>query len=631
MRQFFFILFGISFLVCSFLIGCICFMVHNHAIDFSCLQQDTQAKPSILLDVHGKQWGQFELEKRKYVSLEQMPEYLIQAFLVTEDRDFFNHPGISFRGIIRSLFVNVLYGRRMQGASTITQQLVRLKFLYSKKTLVRKIKEQFYAILVEREWSKEQILEAYLNNVYFGYGIYGVQAAALHFWGIDIHEITLEQAAVLAGIMKSPSTYSPIHHPENAINRRNLILKMMYDANFISLEQKNKAQEKSLTIIEKNISSIAPHAKEMIRQILEQKFGKEQLYTGGFIIQTTLDFDVQNQAEIAFQDHIIKLKKKVHKQIDGALLSIDTQTGAIRAMIGGYDFKKSKFNRAVQAHRQMGSIFKIFVYAAALEQGLNLWDVEIDEPFEMIQNGTVWAPKNYNDKFLGMMTRAYALSHSNNIVTIKTLLKAGIANVIDVAHRCHILKPMPSYPSLALGCVDVTPLDVVGSFNVFANHGVYVQPYLISWVKDVHGQKIYKNKIVQHQAISSKIVNQIARVLSFGIQRLENLMAGTETKSHMQAFGKTGTNNDCRTCWFSGCTPDLTTAIYIGSDNNESLGKYVFGSATAFPIWFNMHRNIAKSRTNFYYDPQLKDIFVDWIDGTIHKHGNYWNTVPLLA
>lgn len=629
MRQFFFVFLFTLFLLSSFLVGFICFVIHNHTIDFSSLQQDTQAKPSILLDIHGKQWGQFELEKRKYVSLEQMPEYLIQSFLVTEDRDFFKHPGISFRGIIRSLFVNVLYGRRMQGASTITQQLVRCKFLYTKKTLVRKIKEQFYAILVEREWSKEQILEAYLNNVYFGYGIYGVQAAANRFWGIDIAEITLEQAATLASIMKSPLMYSPVHYPKNALGRRNLILKMMYDSNFIALDQMQQAQQKPLGIVENNISFIAPHAKEMIRQILEAKFGKEQLYTGGLVIQTTLDSDVQQQAEKAFQEHVAELKKKLHKKVDGALLSIDTQTGAIRAMVGGYDFKKSKFNRAVQAHRQMGSIFKIFVYAAALEQGLNFWDVEVDEPFELIQNGTVWAPKNYNDKFLGTMTRAYALSRSNNIVTIKTLLKTGIERVIDVAQRCHILEPMAAYPSLALGCVDVTPLEVVGSFNVLANHGMYVKPYLISWVKDIHGQKIYKNKVIQHQAINSKIASQIARVLSFGIKRLENSI--TDTKLNIQAFGKTGTNNDCRTCWFCGATPDLTTAIYIGSDRNESLGKYVFGSRTAFPIWFNMHCNIAKNRTNFYYDPQLKDIFVDWVDGTIHKHENYPNTVPLLA
>lgn len=629
MRQFFFIFFTTLFLLFSFLIGFFAFIIHNHTIDFSSLQQDMQAKPSVLLDIHGRVWGQFQLEKRKYVALEQMPEFLIQAFLVTEDREFFKHPGISFRGIIRSFFVNILYGRRMQGASTITQQLVRLKFLYSKKTLVRKIKEQFYAILVEREWSKEQILEAYLNNVYFGYGIYGVQAAANRFWGIDIADISLEQAATLASVMKSPLMYSPIYSPDNAFARRNLILRMMRDGNLISSDQMKNAQKKPLAIIEYSNNSIAPHAKEMIRQTLEAQFGKEQLYTGGLMIQTTLDSDVQRSAEISFKEHVTELKKKLDKNIDGGLVSIDTQTGAIRAMVGGYDFKKSKFNRAVQAHRQMGSIFKIFVYAAALEQGLNFWDIEIDEPFELVSNGAVWSPKNYNEKFFGPMTRAYALSHSNNIITIKTLLKAGIHNVIDLAKRCHILKPMPAYPSLALGCVDVTPLDAAGSFNVFANHGVYVKPYLIAWIKDGYGKKIYKHTIAPESVLSSKIASQTARVLSFGIERLKNLI--TDVKFDIQSFGKTGTNNDCRTCWFCGATPDLTTAIYIGSDDNRSLGKYVFGSRTAFPIWFNIHRNIAKNRTSFYYDPELKEIYVNWIDGTMEKKRNNPNVVPLLG
>jgi penicillin-binding protein 1A len=630
MRKLLFTLFFLLFLISSFFLGVISFFVHNHTIDFSSLQENIEAKPSVLIDVHGKQWGQFELEKRKYVSLEAMPEYLIQAFLATEDRDFFKHQGISFRGIFRSLIINLLYGRRVQGASTITQQLVRLKFLYSKKTFARKIKEQFYAILVEREWSKEQILEAYLNNVYFGYGIYGIQAAAQRFWGRDVSDITLEQAATLASVMKSPQMYSPIHNPKNALQRRNLILKMMHGIGMISQDQMKDGQAQPLGIIEFIHCIVAPHAQEMIRQILEPIVGKEQLYTGGLIIQTTIDIDIQKEAEQAFKNHVVHLHKKLQKKVDGGLVSIDTQTGAIRAMVGGCDFKKSKFNRAVQARRQMGSIFKIFVYSAALEHGLNLWDPQIDEPFEMEQNGSLWQPKNYNEMFLGQMTRAYALSHSNNIVTIKTLLQTGVEHVIDVAKRCHILSPMPAYPSLALGCVDVTPIQVAGSFNVFANQGVYVKPYIISWVKDLYGHKIYKNNVIKSQAISSKIAAQIAHVLSFAIERLKTLFP-EEKSLGCQVFGKTGTNNDCRTCWFCASTPDLTTAIYIGCDDNKSLGKYVFGSRAAFPIWLKMHQNIAKNKTNFYYDPQLKSVYVNWINGVFYKKNDHPDVVCLLA
>lgn len=371
MRQFIFVALFTFFLLASTLLGVICFVLHNHTIDFSALQQDVATKPSVLLDCQGRTWGYFQLDKRKYVALELMPEHLIQAFLVTEDRTFFQHPGISFRGILRSLAVNLIKGRRVQGASTITQQLVRLKFLSAKKTFSRKIKEQLYAILVEREWSKDQILEAYLNNVYFGYGIYGVQAAAQRFWGIDISQVSLDQAAVLASVMKSPRVYSPIHAPQEVQQRRNLILKMMNECKMIGSSQMLQAQNQLLQIKDPDTTTIAPHAKEFIRQMIESLVGKERLYTQGLTIQTTLDIDVQLSAQQAFVWHVANLKKKLHENVDGGLVTLDSKSGAMRAMIGGFNFHQSKFNRATQALRQMGSVFKVFVYGAALEQGFN--------------------------------------------------------------------------------------------------------------------------------------------------------------------------------------------------------------------------------------------------------------------
>jgi len=629
MRQFIFPIFFIFFFIGSIAFGVICFTLHNHTIDFSALQQDVAAKPSRLIDCHGNEWGRFQLDKRKYVLLESLPEHLIQAFLVTEDRSFFQHPGISFRGIVRSVLVNFLKGKRMQGASTITQQLVRLKFLSCKKTFSRKIKEQIYAILVERQWSKEQILEAYLNNVYFGYGIYGVQAAAQRFWGIDVSCVNLEQAAVLASVMKSPRVYSPIHAPEAVLQRRNLILKLMYQCGMINQLDMDEGQLQPLRIKESDSVVVAPHAKEMIRILLEGIIGKDRLYTGGLTIQTTLDIDVQMSAQEAFVAHVAHLKKKINKNTDGGLITIDSQTGAIKALVGGFDYRISKLNRAVQAYRQMGSVFKLLVYSAALEQGLHFWDVELDEPFELTQGGSVWRPNNYNNKFIGPMTRAYALSHSNNIVTIKTLLQVGVDKVIDMAHRCGIVSYMPPYPSLALGCVDVNVLEVVGSFNVFANHGCYVQPHLVNWVKDEYGQKIYKSTVIKKQVVSSKIASQIMRVLTFGIKRLQSYWP--ESSLGVQAMGKTGTNNDFRTCWFCGATPELTTAIYIGCDDNTSLGNQVFGSKTAYPIWFKMHQKIAKTKTNFYYDPQLHDVFVNWITGQVSSDRDSLEVVPLLV
>lgn len=617
-------LFFAFFFFMSFSCGILCYLLHAKVIDLSPLQQEAKGKPSILLDDAGQEWARFQLDKRKFVTLEIMPDHLIDAFLVAEDRNFFHHPGVSFKGIVRSMLVNVYHGRKVQGASTITQQLVRLLFFDAAKTFRRKIKEQLFSILVERQCSKEQILETYLNNVYFGYGIYGVQAAAQRFWGKDIQDITVDQSALLASIMRSPQHYCPIHAPLSSVNRRNVILKKMCELNFINQEQLEEALEQELNLKEAEHLSIAPHLKESIRIFLEELVGKEQLYAGGLVIQTTLNVEHQKVAQKAFEDKVSQLKQKLHTQIDGGLIAIDSATGEVKALIGGFDFKKSKFNRVLQAYRQMGSVFKAFVYAAALEKGASLADLEIDEPFEQ---GS-WRPRNSTNKFIGPTTRAWALSFSNNIVTIKTLLRAGVDHVIDVAKRCHIISQMPAYTSLALGCVDVTLFETVGSFNVFVNNGKYVEPHYIKWIKNNVGDKIYKASVQKEQAISPQVSAQVARVLSFGMKRLQKLI-GTKWFGS-EAIGKTGTTNDSRSCWFCGATPDVTTAIYLGCDNNQSLGNKIYASRTAFPIWFEIQSNIAKKKTSFYYDPKLKETLVNWKTGQVSNDPSHPDVVSLL-
>ena len=618
----------ILFCLAATFLGGVCYILHAKVIDLSPLQQEAKGKPSVLLDDHGQEWARFQLDKRKFVSIDVMPNHLINAFLAAEDRNFFHHPGISFRGIIRSILVNMYHGRKVQGASTITQQLVRLLFFDAAKTFKRKIKEQLFSVLVERQCSKEQILETYLNNVYFGYGIYGVQAAAQRFWGKDIQDISVDESALLASIMRSPQHYCPIHAPMSAVRRRNLILNTMQRLDLITQEEYVDAVQKELVIQEVEHNCIAPHLKESIRIFLEELVGKEKLYAGGLIVQTTLNLEVQKASEKAFAKQIQKLKETLHQDIDGGLVSIDSSTGEIRALIGGFDFKKSKFNRALQAYRQMGSVFKAFVYAAALEQGASLHDVEIDEPFELTQHKDTWRPENNNKKYVGPITRAWALSHSNNIVTIKTLLRTGVLNVIDLAKRCNVTSYMPPYPSLALGCVDVTLLETVGTFNVFVNNGTYVEPHYIKWVKNNVGDKIYKAHIIKKQSVDPYIVGQVARVLTFGMKRLKRLIGGKWFGA--EAMGKTGTTNDSRTCWFCGATPDLTTGIYIGCDNNQSLGYKIYASKTAFPIWFDIQSNIAKKKTTFYYDPRLKETSVNWKNGAFSNDDNKQDVVSLL-
>jgi penicillin-binding protein 1A len=602
-------LFFVGILFLASCAGAFVFVIHSRCVDFSVLENYSPGQPSILLDDTGKEWGRFQLDRRKFVSLDTMPKSLINAFLATEDHKFYEHHGLSIRGIVRSAFVNVYHGKKVQGASTITQQLVRLLFFDAKKTFVRKVKEQIFALLVEFQFTKDQILETYLNHVYFGHGIYGVQAAAKRFWNKNVQDLALDEVAVLAAMVRSPTHYSPISYPENSQKRRNVVLRLMQRRGYIDELDCLQAQAIVLHVQHHEVDLIAPHLKETIRIFLEDYVGKQQLYCGGLIIQTTINYDIQKQAQKSFYDHITNLRNSYLPEVDGALISIAPATGEIKAIVGGYDFEKSKFNRAMQAKRQMGSIFKPFVYAAALEQGASLADVEIDEPIEMKQGGKIWAPQNNTNKFIGESTLARALSYSNNIIAIKTLLKVGIDKVIAMARRVHITANIPPYPSVALGCVDVTLDEAVGAFNVFANNGVYVQPHYVRWVKDKLGVKIYKMTEVKEQVMDSKISSQILKVLSLSMIRLKKSIG--EQWFGGDAAGKTGTTNDSRTCWFCGSTPELTTGIYIGEDSNKSLGQKVYGARVAFPIWFALSKHVTKHHKQFYYDPTLREITID--------------------
>ncbi len=617
---------GILFFACC--AGAFVFVTHSRSVDFSVLENYNPGQPSILLDDTGKEWGRFQLDRRKFVSIDVMPQSLINAFLATEDHKFYEHHGLSFRGIFRSLFVNMYHGRKVQGASTITQQLVRLLFFDAKKTFVRKVKEQIFALLVEFQFTKNQILETYLNHVYFGHGIYGVQAAAKRFWNKNVQDLALDEVAVLAAMVRSPNNYSPIASPEKSQKRRNVVLRLMQQRGYINDVACAQAKLIALHVEHYEVDVIAPHLKETIRIFLEEYVGKQQLYSGGLIIQTTINYDIQKQAQNSFHQHITHVKQKILPGVDGALISIAPGTGEIKALVGGYDFEKSKFNRAIQAKRQMGSIFKPFMYAAAIEQGLSLADVEIDEPIEMQQGNKMWTPQNNTNKFIGQSTLARALSYSNNIIAVKTFLKVGVDKVIAMARRVHITSEILPYPSLALGCLDVNLEEAVGAFNVFANNGRYVKPHYLRWVKDKLGVKIYKNIEVKEQVIDSKVASQILKVMSLSISRLRRTIG--EKWFGGDAAGKTGTTNESRTCWFCGCTPELTTGIYVGEDSNKSMGKKVYGSRVAFPIWFNLSKHITKDHKSFYYDPSLREVMIDGKTGCLSQDKNNPEVISLL-
>lgn len=602
-------LFFLSVLSGAFGLGGLFFVAHNKVVDFSVLEHYNPGSPSLLLDDDGNEWGRFELDRREPIAYKEMPKQLINAFIATEDWSFFKHPGISIKGIIRSTLVNLYHGRRVQGASTITQQLVRLLFLDAKKTFMRKIKEQIVALFVEWQFTKEQIMQTYLNHVCFGCGVYGVQAACQRFWGKDVQDITIAETAALAGIMRSPRNYCPLAYPLSCQKRRDVVLGVMKKLTFITPQEYQQAHRMPVVTVAYKKGSIALYLREWIRQFLEDKVGKTTLYTGGLKIKTTLNRNIQEIAQQQFKKQYDLLTEAIAPDLNGALLSLDVTSGEIKALIGGIDFGKSQFNRALQARRQMGSVFKPILYAAALQTGMSFADTEVDEPIDVEQGRSCWSPHNFNHQFDGQMTLANALSISCNTIAAKTFLHVGAQPVIDLAKKFRLRGPFHPYPSLALGCVDVTLKEVAGMFNVFANNGLYVEPHCIKWVKNRWGTKIWKASPVQERVISARVSGQVAKVLQLGLKRVRTW--SPQKWIDAEGISKTGTTNDSRTCWFAAATPTLTTAVYIGCDDNRSMGKNVYPLRTAFPIWIGLNRELEFFQKKFSFDPSLTEVCIN--------------------
>lgn len=585
---------------------------HAPLVDFSILQHYAPGKPSVLLDCHGKEWGRFQFDKRTPVSMDVIPQVLVNAFVAAEDWKFFQHKGISFRGIIRSAVVNLLQARVVQGASTITQQLVKLLFFDTQRTFKRKIKEQILALLVEQQFTKDHILELYLNHVYFGSGVYGVEAAAQRFWAIPVKNISLAQAALLAAVVCSPGHYSPVFYPLSAQQRRNIILGKMKILGFITSEQYEQACNEPVSLVPLTTEECGLYVKETIRVELEDKVGRQALYTGGLTIQTTLDLQLQKIAEKEAVCHFERMQQLYGGDIQGAFISLDNASGGIRALVGGVDFHTSPFNRALYAKRQQGSVFKPLIYTAALLKGRSLADMAVDEPIVVEQDGQQWAPKNHHRRFDGSMTLARALSYSNNIISVKTILDVGPQLVADLAKKFRLSDPIPPYPSLSLGCVDSTLDQVAAMFSVFAHDGIYTKPFMIVWVKDSWGKKIIKHTPEQEQIIPKKVAHQIASVLMLGLERRR---MHTTTWLDSQAISKTGTTNDSRTCWFVGSTPELTTAVYAGCDDNRPLGKKIFPVHIAYPLWLEFHKKVLTVKKHFMFDDTLTPMLLNWKTG----------------
>ncbi len=623
------VLIAAFFIIFSAIVGAGVFLMEKDWVDFSALDAYKTVRPSVILDDEGAELARFELDKRATISYDKIPLVVIKAFVAAEDHGFFEHYGISLRGILRSTFVNLYHWRKVQGASTITQQLARGMFLSYERTWSRKFQEVLLALQLERQLSKEQILELYLNNMYFGRGIYGVEAAAKRFWNISLETVTLDQAATLAAVAKSARLYSPLNAPGNAKRRRDVVLQSMYNLDLITKDEYKKAIARRLQIQDFVPGNpIRLYLQEWIRVWAEQQFGKEALYTKGLRIKTTINKGMQEKAEAAFRKVMTDLRVIKGPALNGGMISIEPESGQIKVVVGGYDFKQSQFNRVFQARRQMGSSFKPIIYALAMKAGIEMDSVFVDEPYELtLPRGDVWRPTNWDDSFDGPMTLARALTLSNNIITIKLFLKIGAEYVIPWARLFGINNVSP-YPSAALGTAEVTAEENVAAFNVFANNGMYVKPQLIEWVKDEAGNKLWEcEPATSVRVIDTRLTSKMVNLLSLRmlmVQRRDGVAGWFDA----DAIGKSGSTNGSATSWFVGATPSLTTAVYVGRDDNKPIG--LLSGRTAYPLWLSFYKSLKFNKKHFYSDPNLQEYAVNWITGQPSSDRDNPDVVVLL-
>jgi|SaaInlStandDraft_4_1057021.scaffolds.fasta_scaffold05941_4 penicillin-binding protein 1A len=603
-------------LIFTFLLGILFFVFETNWVDISSLECYSPLKSSVVLDENGIVLSRFNRDKRKLVRFEDLPKNLVNAFVAAEDHKFFEHSGISIKGIIRSCLVNLYHRRIVQGASTITQQIVKLMFLSPQKTFWRKLQEVFLSFQIERQFTKEQIFEMYVNNVYFGTGIYGVEAAAQRFWEKSVRDVTIDEAATLAAVAKSALYYSPLNSLEASKRRRNIVLNSMRLMSIISEEEFRDAYQKELTVKDYIPGNkILLYIQEWVRLWAEQNWGKDVLYKKSLKIKTTINKNMQDIAEKLFNTKIEELRLKLGEQVNGGMLAIDSSSGKIKVCIGGYDFRQSQFNRAFYAVRQTGSSFKPIVFTAALQKGISFDTVMVDEPFELeMDGGGVWKPKNWTRRFDGAMTLARALSYSNNIITVKTFLETGAEQVINLAKRFGYHRELYPYPSLSLGTAEATVEENVAAFNVFANNGKRIQPFMVEWVKDELGSKIWEHEPEEFRVLDSKTNSQMVNVLSLRLDVTKKIV-GEKNWIQAEVIGKTGSTNEAVTTWYVGSTPELTTAVYIGRDDSKPMGRYVFGRQTTFPIWVDFNKALTFNKKHFYIDPELKEVCIDWVTG----------------
>ncbi len=692
------------------------------------LQDYEPALPSIVYDRDNNEITRFYTENREIVSVDQVPRMVIDALLAIEDSNYYQHKGLDYVGIFRAFLKNVYARKVVQGGSTITQQVAKSLLLSRERTYTRKIKEAILARRMNKRFTKDEVLEIYLNQIYFGYGSYGIETASENYFNKHVWELELHEAALLAGLPKAPSKYSPTRNPEESLERRNLVLLRMTEEGFITPQEEAEAASKPLDIDPRKKPDDDPvdYFAEHIRRYVYDKYGEDQLYRGGLKIYSTLDMKLQKAAveavghgllaldkrqgyrgpvefvssegfpdalerikaengladsaytvtdevpwttgqvlkalvirvdrdgaeidlggvsgylpteelkwarrprhDVEYTADVVKdarralsvgsmirvryLNKKNDEKgglfaleqepvVEGALVSLDAPTGQILALVGGYDYKRSEFNRATQARRQPGSAFKPVVYSAAMDNGFTPSSIIIDSPiiYDDPAEELKWKPANYEEKFYGPTTLRTGITKSRNVVTIKLVQKLGLQTVIQYAKRFGFERDLPEDLSLSLGSLGVTPVELTSAYSVFANLGLRATPWAVKKIQDRKGEVLEQG--------GPELVRSLSEDTAYIMQNLLRGVVKFGTGWRAKALGrpsggKTGTTNDMIDAWYMGFTPQIVTGVWVGFDEEASLGVNETGSRAAAPIWLEYMKKALDGKPALPFPP----------------------------
>jgi len=677
------VLFGLLVLI-SVLVGATAGLLLVYTTDLPQVDALEAYRPSSITEIyddHNRVIGSFALQRRVVVGYDDFPQILRDALVSIEDKQFYSHSGINFFRIIGAAYRDIESGGKVQGASTLTMQLARNLFLSPDRRWQRKVQEAMLAIQIERRFTKPQIFTLYANQIALGHGVYGFEAASEFYFSKPAKQLSLPEAALLAGLPKGPSYYSPINHPDRAQKRRNLVINALLEDGRITAAQADEARNAPMTLhLAHDPNSLSPYFVEEIRRYLEGKYGTDQVHEGGLKVYTSLDVEVQKAANKAVLDGLAayerrhgwkghlenvvadgwEIDKYSHPDWDdepeiggymhalvtaagpgiatlkfshytaalgqadiawtgqkigktlkagdicyvkilslgengaakvsleqdsgaqGALLAIDNATGGIKAMVGGRDFNDSKFDRATQALRQVGSSFKPYVYTTVIDEGASPDDTILDEPLSFDTPSGPYVPHNYDERFEGIITLRRALAQSRNIPALRLADKVGIKDVISYAERFGITSKLPPYLPVALGSAEITLFEQTSAYSVFPNDGVRVTPRYLTRVTDYEGRVLEED----FPEVKDVISERTARIMTSMLR--EVVLHGTGAAAGKLPFpvaGKTGTTNDFTDAWFVGFTPTITCGVWVGYDEKKSLGAKETGAHAALPIW----------------------------------------------